>query len=158
MTDANLDPKLDLQISTLRQLCRGDVTRLPSFIVHDDEAWPWYNQVRPSKGDIHIRRSTFNRVVVGKVPLQPGLWVRQDAQQFFIDNHQAARGVAMADEAGRLPDEADYGAKAMERSEGREIDRGDLERIARDPERGSVRSTAISPGDTERALAEGDND
>ena len=84
MTDANLDPKLDLQISTLRQLCRGDVTRLPSFIVHDDEAWPWYNQVRPSKGDIHIRRSTFNRVVVGKVPLQPGLWVRQDAQQFFI--------------------------------------------------------------------------
>jgi hypothetical protein len=85
MTDPNLDPVLDLSIATLAKACKGDVSKLPSFVVHDDEAWPWFNKVRPAKGKIHIRRSTFNRVVVGQVPVRPGIWLRVDAQEFFID-------------------------------------------------------------------------
>lgn len=176
--DPNLDPVIDLSIDTLRRACRGDPARLPSFIVHDDAAWPWHAKVRPAKGKVHIRRSTFNRVVAGQVPLRPGLWVRDDAQEFHIDLkvHDlqgttdeamrdakanplgAARAVSAADSAGRLPDEEDYGAEIVERSESRQVERADLERVAADPERGGVRSSLLSRGDTERALAVGNDD
>lgn len=167
MTDAHIDPKIDLSIDTLKSICRGDVRKLPSFIVHDDDAWPWFAKVRPAKGKIHLRRTTFNNVVVPQVPVRPGLWVRHDAQEFFIDlkphhlegpsspiegeakNHEAARKVTMADSAGRLPDEADYGADALERSESREVERRDLEEVAARDEKGSVGSTVLSGGDTE---------
>jgi hypothetical protein len=129
-----MDPNLDPVSSTSRsrrlaKACKGDVSKLPSFVVHDDEAWPWFNKVRPAKGKIHIRRSTFNRVVVGQVPLRRrDLGPRGDAQEFFIDlqphhlegsrhRRRAARPtlgrrvtVVKADEAGRLlPDEDGYG-------------------------------------------------
>jgi hypothetical protein len=160
MSDPNLDPQLDLSIESLARACKGDVSKLPSFVVHDDAAWPWYNKVRPAKGKIHIRRSTFNRVVVGQVPVRAGLWIRTDAQEFFIDlqphhlqgstpagehkaDARAARQVVKADAAGRLPDEDGYGTEIVERSERRKVERGDLERIAADPERGSVRSSVL---------------
>jgi hypothetical protein len=159
--DPNLDPQLDLSIESLAKACKGDVSKLPSFVVHDDEAWPWFNKVRPAKGKIHIRRSTFNRVVVGQVPLRAGIWVRGDAQEFFIDlqphhlegsdtgaehkaDARAARTVVKADEAGRLPDEDGYGEGIVERREGRQVERGDLERVAADPERGSIGSSVLS--------------
>lgn len=175
MSDPNLDPKLDLSIATLSSICRGDVSRLPSFVVHDDDAWPWYANVRPAKGKIHIRRSTFLRVVAPQVPVRAGLWLRVDAQEFFIDlqphhlqgsqpagehkaDPRAARAVAMADAAGRLPDEEDYGAEIVERSERRKVERGDLERVATDPERGSVRSSVLSRGGGRAGVAMGDDD
>jgi hypothetical protein len=175
MTDQNLDPVLDLSIATLAKACRGDVSKLPSFVVHDDEAWPWFNKVRPAKGKIHIRRSSFNRVVVGQVPVRPGLWLRVDAQEFFIDlqphhlggatpageikaDAQAARQVVKADEAGRLPDEESYGAEIVERRAVRQVERGDLERVEADPERGSVRSSVLSRGGGGGSVAMGDDD
>jgi hypothetical protein len=164
MTDHNTDPVLDLSKETLLRACKGDIRKLPSFIVHDDDAWPWFNSVRPAKGKIHMRRSTFNRVVAPQVPVKPGLFVRADAQEFTIDlrvdqlegssdiasaapdakNHDTARRVAVADEAGRLPDEEDYGTQIVERSPGREVDRDDLERIARDPEKRGIGSAVFS--------------
>lgn len=178
MTDRNVEPVLDLSQDTLLKACKGDVRKLPSFIVHNDEAWPWVTKVRPAKGKIHVRRTTFLNVIVPQVPVRPGLWVRADAQEFHIDlephhlsgssdaaakpdtkNHDVARKLAVADEAGRLPDEEDYGEGIVERSSSREIDRDDLERIARDPERGTVRGSVFDGlHDTERDLAGGDND
>lgn len=178
MTDPMIDPQLDLSIATLRRLCQGDPKRLPSFVVHDDTAWPWHASVRPAKGKIHLRRTTFNRVVATQVPVRPGLWIRPDAQEFFIAltvadlqgssdpaaqdpsarNHSAARGVAKADEAGRLPDEADYGTPVVERPDGGGVDRDDLARIARDPEKRGVASSVLLGGDTEGTVAESDHD
>lgn len=178
MTDAHVDPVMDLSPATLLRACQGDVRKLPKFVVHDNDAWPWHNKVRPAKGAIHMRRSTFYSVVTPQIPVRPGLWVRSDAQEFFIDlkphqlqgpadaaalepeakNHDAARKLAKADSVGRLPDEADYGTEALERSERRKIDRDDLERLARDPERGSVTSSVLDGGDTEGGLAMGDHD
>jgi len=179
MTDSNLDPVLDLSPATLLAACKGDVSKLPSFVVHDDEAWPWFNTVRPAKGKLHMRRTTFNRVVAPQVPVKPGLWIRHDAQEFFIDldthhlqgssdaalkdpgakNHDTARKVAVADEAGRLPDEEGYGTASVGRSSRGPVDPEDLERIARDPERRAVRSSAFDGlRDTERDVAAGDND
>lgn len=178
MSDAHLDPVIDLSPATLIRACKGDVRKLPKFVVHDNDAWPWVNKVRPAKGVIHIRRSTFLAVVVPQVPVKPGLWVRVDAQEFSIDlkphqlqgsdaplaappdvkNHDTARRVAKADSVGRLPDEEDYGTEALERSERRQIDRDDLERLARDPSRGSVESAVLSGGDTEGGVAMGSDD
>jgi hypothetical protein len=170
---------MDLSMETLMRACKGDVSKLPSFIVHDDVAWPWHTKIRPAKGKLHMRRSTFNNVVVAELPVKPGLWVRPDAQEFFLDlkphhlqgsedsstykpgenNHQTARDMAVADAAGRLPDEDDYGTEIVERSKGRAIDPEDLERIARDPEKRGVRSsTFIGVHDTERDLAVGNDD
>jgi hypothetical protein len=167
--DPNLDPQLDLSIPTLLKACKGDPSKLPSFVVHNDEAWPWINKVRPAKGKIHIRRSTFLRVVKGQVPLRAGLWIRPDAQEFFIDlephhlqgserqggsNADVARLVAGADEAGRLPDEADHGTPIPSKAHSGKVDRGDLERVARDPSRRGVRSAVLSGRDTERPVAD----
>lgn len=173
--DAHLDPHLDLRPETLARACKGNAKLLPRFVVHDDDAWPWFNKVRPAKGAIHIRRSTFNRVVVPQVPVRPGLWLRADAQEFHIDlqphhlqgghdaqvegkNHHQARVVTMADEAGRLPDEEGYGAGALEQRDSRKVERDDLDRIAADPSRRGVRSSVLSGRDTERGLAMGDHD
>lgn len=173
-----IDPIIDLTPATLAKACKGDVRKLPSFVVHDDEAWPWHAKIRPAKGKLHMRRSTFLRVVAPQVPVKPGLWVRADAQEFFIDlqphhlqgsgdaamlppdvkNHEQARIVAKADSVGRMPDEDGYGTQAMERSKGGAVERGDLEQVARDPEKRGVSSTFLSRGDTERGVAASDND
>lgn len=174
-----IDPALDLSPDTLLRACRGNPALLPSFVVHDDEAWPWFNKVRPAKGKLHLRRSTFLRVVVPQVPVKPGLWIRADAQEFHIDlsahhlqgssdpaakgpeesNAPTARVVAKADEAGRLPDEEDYGTKIVERSPVRDEQREDIERLARDPEARGVGSSVFSGGlDTERDVAVGNDD
>lgn len=159
-----IDAELNLDPKSLAAACKGNTKLLPSFIVHDDDAWPWYNKIRPAKGKLHIRRSTFLRVVTPQVPVKPGLWLRADAQEFFIDlqphhlqggadqqvegsNAGVARIVAKADSAGRLPDEADYNARDVERSESRKVERRDLEEVASRDEKGSVRSAVLSGSD-----------
>jgi hypothetical protein len=177
MTDHNIDPVLDLSPETLAKACKGRVEMLPSFVVHDNAAWPWHNKVRPAKGKLHMRRTTFLRVVVPQIPVRAGLFVRADAQEYYIDlqphhlqgstepkagpavnNMQTARIAAKADAVGRLPDEADYRAPTMGRLEGGAIDRGDFERIARDPAKRSIGSAVFSSSlDTELvAMGSGD--
>lgn len=120
------DPDLDLSIPSLMRACQGNVAKLPSFMVHDDAVWPRAGAVRTdSKGRVHMRRSTFNNVVAGKLPIRAGLWHRIDVQEFHIDlqphhlqgsidqqggnRRTAARTVARADWAGRVPGDEDYG-------------------------------------------------
>lgn len=175
MTDRNVEPVIDLSKETLLKACQGDVRKLPKFMVHDNSAWPWMTKIRPAKGAIHMRRSTFNNVVAPQIPVKEGLWKGPTVQEFTIDltaeqlggsekqgeatNHEAARALAAADEAGRLPDEADYGAEIVERPKSRPVDPDDLERIAADPERRGVSSGVFSGvGDTERDLAVGNDD
>lgn len=177
--DAHIDPVMDLSRETLLKACKGDPSKLPAFIVHDDDAWPWFNQVRPAKGNLHIRRSTFNRVVAPQVPVVAGMFTGPSTQLFTIalkaehlqgssdevlrqpggKNHEAARMIAVADQAGRLPDEEDYRAPDMGRPKSGKIDPDDLERVAADGGRGSVRSTAFDGlHDTERNLSVGNDD
>lgn len=171
MTDHNIDPVLDLSPATLLRACKGDVRKLPVFRVHDNDAWPWARSVRPAKGQLHIRRSTFERVIhAAGLPVRPGLWVKPSVQEFFIDlkphhlggsedpvrlpdatNHDTARLIAKADEAGRLPDEADYGEGIVERAAGGPVEREDLDRVAADRERRGVSSSVFSGNrDTEQ--------
>lgn len=155
------DAVLDLSRATLIKACKGDVTRLPSFIVYDEDQWPWFNQVRPAKGKLHIRRSTFLRVVAPQVPVREGLWTGPHTQEFFIDlkahqlggstdakpankNHELARKIAVADEAGRLPDEADYGTPVVERSSVRQEQLRDLADIEARGEKRGVSSAVFA--------------
>lgn len=167
---------LALDKASLLRMCKGDPSRLPTFRVHSNEAWPW--PAFASKGCINIRESSFQRIVMeNALPVRPGLWVSMDCREFSIDlradqlqgssdriepdagNHDVARQVARVDEAGRRPHEPDYGAPVVEPRARREVDPDDLARIAADPERGSVRSTTVDGGgDTERDLAMGDHD
>ena len=120
------DPDLDLSIPTLMKACKGNVKNLPSFMVHDDNVWPRYANVRTdNKGRIHMRRSTFLRVVAGKLPLREGIWHRIDVQEFYIDlkphhlqgsgglaedaKRQVARVVSLVDDGGRSQGDEDYG-------------------------------------------------
>ena len=155
-----MDPDLNLSKDTILKMCKGNVKALPRFVVHTDEAWPWYNRVRVDKQNrIHIRRSTFLRTVAKDLPVTPGLWIRVDAQEFSIDlqqhdlqggddqqsdnvNQQPARTMAKADAHGRLPDEADYQAPVADTDRQR-VDSKDLAEVAARDERGSVQSTAF---------------
>lgn len=120
------DADLDLSIPTLMAACKGNVAMLPSFMVHDDYVWPRGNVVQTdSKGRIHLRRSTFLRVVRNQLPIREGVWHRVDMQEFHIDlqphhlqgsqdqqggnQRQAARSVAKVDRWGRSQGDDDYG-------------------------------------------------
>lgn len=161
-----IDPDLDLSIETLTRACKGDVSKLPSFAVHNDAAWPWHNKVRVDNlNRIHIRRATFNRIVAGKLPVRAGLWLRADVQHFTLDlqpHHlqgsedtkadakRTARVMAKADEQGRLPDEHNYKEEALSKSQLGPVSRDDLAEVATRDEKGSVGSTALlGSGDTD---------
>jgi len=126
MGDGMTDPELDLSIQSLMRACKGNVVMLPSFMVHDDNVWSRSGVVRTdSKGRIHMRRSTFNHAVAGKLPIREGIWHRIDCQEFHLDlkphhlqgseNQQggnrlkAARSVAKADRFGRVQGDEGYG-------------------------------------------------
>lgn len=152
-----IDPDLDLSIKSLMSACKGNVAALPSFMVHDDEVWPRSGIVRvDSKGRVHMRRSTFNRVVAGELPIRAGLWHRIDMQEFHIDlephhlqgsadqaggnQRIAARAVARADWTGRVQGDDDYG-QAPSRDHGKQD-------IARDVAEAKARGTSRSIGST----------
>lgn len=126
MTDPLIDPALDLSIQTLMKACKGNVKMLPSFVVHDDAVWPVAKRVQlDKKNRIHLRRSTFYRCVSSQVPVRPGLWLRSDAQEYFIDlkphhlqgsedmkpesGHEHSREIVKADKQGRTELDEDYG-------------------------------------------------
>lgn len=120
------EPQLDLSITSLMRACKGNVSMLPSFMVHDDSVWPRSGIVRTdNRGRIHMRRSTFNRAVVGELPIKEGIWHRIDVQEFHLDlkphhlqgsvdqeggnKRLAARSVVKADKAGRVQGDTGYG-------------------------------------------------
>jgi len=127
LTDINID----LSRKTLLAACKGNVAMLPRFVVVDNDAWPWPESVRlDSQGRIHIRRTTFLRVTQAEqLPVKPGLWIRADSQEFFIDlkpehidggadaqrmvsgdvKTKATRPVVRQDESGRSPGDEGYG-------------------------------------------------
>lgn len=115
--------EIDLSIEGLVRACKGNIKNLPSFMVHDNDVWPWKVVRVDSRNRIHMRRAMFNSVVAGKLPIRAGLWMGKDVQEFFLDlqphhlqgsdlaredtGRTAARAVAKADESGRV--EGDYG-------------------------------------------------
>lgn len=142
MTDADID----LSIPALARLCKGNPANLPVFVLHDDDTWPRYDLVMPDdRGRVHMRRSMFNRVVAGQVPVRPGLWVRATAQEFHIDlqphhlqgdgtqagrAYDAAAHITKMDSAGRTPGMGgDYGQAGLWDSRGDAAAR-DARRIA----------------------------
>lgn len=118
-------PNIDLDIDLVRNLCRGNPANLPSFMVHDDDAWPWGVVRIDRKRRIHLRRTDFLEVVAPAIPVKPGLFLRVDCQVFTIDlaphhldgdtmsDHVApfagARKLVQADAAARIPGEEGYG-------------------------------------------------
>jgi len=126
MTDAHIDPVIDLSIETLARACKGNVRNLPTFMVHDDHLWPAYKLIQQdSKNRLHLRRSTFNRSVASQIPVKDGLWLGPGVQEFSIDlqphhlqgsddmiadlKSRSARIVAKIDKAGLNPQDEDYG-------------------------------------------------
>lgn len=153
------DPDLDLSIEALMRACKGNVAMLPSFMVHDDAVWPRSGVVRTdSKGRIHMRRSTFNRTVAGKLPIREGIWHRIDMQEFHLDlkahhlqgsadqiggnKKQAARAVAMTDRHGRNQGDAEYGNNLSGHHRQQDVAR-DVRAAKEAGTSGSVRSTAL---------------
>jgi hypothetical protein len=153
------EAQLDLSIASLTRACQGNVDRLPSFMVHDDDVWPRHAVIRTdSRGRVHMRRSTFNRVVVPELPIRAGLWHRIDLQEMHIDlqphhlqgsldsmggdKRKAAKVVALADEHGRLPGDQGYGERDARDHRQQDV-AADVERIARSGSGRGVRSTVF---------------
>ena len=166
MTDKNIEPEIDLSIKSLAKACRGNVKNLPTFMVHDNNLWPKYRQILPdSLNRIHIRRSTFNNVVATALPVRAGLWLALGVQQFFIDlkphhlggsrdmirddNMLPAHVVAKTDDAGRSPEDFDYGNSVSEPT-GQSVqhDTDAIQSKTGDKARG-VEITTLTHGDTE---------
>ncbi len=160
-----IDAALDLSIPTLMRACQGNVKKLPSFMVHDDNVWPRSNVVRTdSRGRIHMRRSAFMRTVHSELPIRPGLWHRIDLQEFHIDlkpHHlqgstdnsggnqvSAARNVALVDSAGRAIGDDDYGNTPRRDHRAEDI-AADVRAAKEAGTSGSVRSSTLCGGSTE---------
>lgn len=154
-----MDPTIDLSMASLMRACKGNVATLPSFMVHDDPAWPRGNVVQAdSKGRIHMRRSTFLRVVAGKLPIRAGLWHRIDCQEFHLDlqphhlqgsedqrggnRKQAARAMAVVDAFGRAQGDQDYGVTPPRHNRQQDVARDVADAKARGTSR-SIRSTVL---------------
>jgi hypothetical protein len=94
---------LDLSIATLSKACKGNVKLLPSFMVHQDAAWPSYRRAQlDNRNRIHMRRSTFLQVVASALPVRAGLWHGLDVQEFHLDlqPHHLDGSADMADRQG----------------------------------------------------------
>lgn len=77
--------QIDLSPALIRSIARGDPRNLPVFMVHDDAVWPWGRVQLDSLKRVHLRRHDFNTVVAPQIPTRPGLWLRDDLQQFHVD-------------------------------------------------------------------------
>lgn len=150
------DPDFDLSPETISRLCKGNPAALPTFLVHDDVAWPNGRAVQLDKGNrIHVRRSTFMRAVAPRIPVVAGLWLRHDVQEFRIDlkphhlqgdgsarvdGYRHSREIVMTDEAGRRQDDDDYGERPVDAVAGRAPDRN---AVRRKREAGAFRSSVF---------------
>ena len=131
---------IDLSMETLMTACRGDVSALPSFMVHDNALWPDPNRIQlDNKNRIHCRRSTFLQTIAAKVPIREGLWHGLGVQEFHIDlqphhmqggegakgpeGHKHSRKIVKVDEYGRSPGDEDYGEVAVPGLDPREVER-----------------------------------
>jgi hypothetical protein len=65
-------------------MCKGNVDALPGIMVVDDALWLGPPRVS-SANNIHMSRTTFERAVVGSVPIKGGAWVNQTTQHFHFD-------------------------------------------------------------------------
>lgn len=159
------EPNLDLSIATLARACKGNVKNLPSFVVHDNEAWTSPHAVKlDSKNRIHMRRATFLRSVSSQIPVRPGLWLRVDAQEFFIDlqphhlqgsldshkieGHKHSRAITLTDAHGRNPGDEGYGEALSDDQRARDA-RKDAAELARRGEARGIRSTALGSDSSE---------
>lgn len=160
-------PELDLSVASLMRACKGDATKLPRFLVHDNEVWRPGVVLTDNKGRINLRRATFYQVVAGKIPVKPGLWLRVDAQEFLIDlrpdhlqgghdtrggsQQNAARLMALIDSAGRAQHEDGHGEDNPRDYRAADI-ASDVRAAKEAGTSGSVRSFTLSTHDTERGL------
>ena len=160
-----MQPNLDLSMDTIIKACKGNIKALPSFMVHDNAAWPWPDKTRlDSKNRIHMRRTTFLRTVAADMPTKPGIWHRVDVQEFHLDllphhlgggedqakavGHKQSRVIVLADKYGRPMGDQDHGDAALKPSG---VTQSDLD-LARDATGGAPRgvtSTVIDRGDSE---------
>jgi hypothetical protein len=157
---------LDLSIATLAKACKGNVKNLPSFMVHQDAAWPSYRRAQlDSRNRIHMRRSTFLQVVASALPVRPGLWHGIDVQEFHLDlqphhldgsadmadrkGYRHSRLITKTDAWGRNPWDPDYDFDPSKLNTARpQPALGQTQLAGKRPRRG-VRSTLFDGADTE---------
>lgn len=118
---------MDLRPETLLKACKGDVSKLPSFMVHDNQYWGSKGVQLDTQNRIHMSRATFLRSVrTAELPIREGLWVGPSVQQFYIDlkphhlqgsadahqegGHKQSRLITQVDSQGRAPGDRHYGA------------------------------------------------
>lgn len=77
--------EIDLSPDVLRKAARGNPANLPTFMVHDNASWPMGVVRTDTKNRVHLRRSSFQSVVVPAIPVRPGIWHGLDVQEFHID-------------------------------------------------------------------------
>lgn len=76
---------IDLSVETIRRLAKGKASNLPTFMVHDNDKWPYPSIQLDSQQRIHCRRQYFETVIATAIPVKPGLWHGIDVQEFSID-------------------------------------------------------------------------
>jgi len=121
-----MEADLDLSIDAIIKACKGNVKALPTFMVHNNNVWPWVGSVKlDSQNRIHMRRNTFEHVVASHLPVKPGIWHRMDVQEFSLElqahhlggsealavdvGHTHSRPLILADAQGRTKDDIDHG-------------------------------------------------
>lgn len=149
---------LDLSIPTLMRACKGDVRKLPSFMVHDNRVWPAGVVRLDAKNRIHLRRSTFLDAVAKVLPVKEGIWLGVDVQEFTLDlkphhlqggdapgdatGYKHSREIIKADAWGRVKGDAGYG-ETDTGPDGRAANRSDIAAAARNGARGGIRSSVF---------------
>ena len=158
-----MQPNLDLSMKSIIAACKGNVKALPSFMVHDNAAWPWPENVRlDSKNRIHMRRATFLRTVAADLPVREGIWHGIDVQEFHLEleahhlgggddqqkevGHKHSRVLVMADKYGRPAGDIDHGDAALEPGGISQSELDDSRNEIDGPARG-VDSAVFAPGD-----------
>lgn len=163
MTD---EINLDLSITTLARVCRGNVKLLPSFMVHDDPVWPSYSRSQlDSRNRIHMRRSTFFQIVPRQLPIRAGIWHGMNVREYHIDlqphhlqgsadmpgrdGYTHSRAITLTDRYGRNPWDPDYGIDPLRPGPARQDPELAQIKLATDGPLRGVRSTLFDGPDTE---------
>lgn len=110
-------------IQQLRSLCKGDVARLPSFIVHD--AGGWHGEpMADSKGRIHLSDHQFLHGVAPYWPVKKigrhaatSIEYRLDLEPHHLQGSDDKTGQVAKDQAGvrKLAGQDEHGRRQSER-------------------------------------------